>query len=80
MAREIKPTPVLEGQDVIEFYKKLASFKDDLKKLGITREKIERDAAKFRAMFKKRIILFRYPLTGLLGNILYLCTLKHNLK
>ena len=22
MAREIKPTPVLEGQDVIEFYKK----------------------------------------------------------
>ncbi len=55
MAREIKPTPVLEGQDVIEFYKKLASFKDDLKKLGITREKIERDAAKFRAMFKKRI-------------------------
>ena len=55
MAREIKPTPVLEGKDVIEFYKKLASFKDDLKKLGITREKIERDAAKFRAMFKRRI-------------------------
>jgi hypothetical protein len=23
MAREIKPTPVLEGQDVIEFYKKM---------------------------------------------------------
>ncbi len=41
MAREIKPTPVLEGQDVINFYKKLASFKDDVKKLGITREKIE---------------------------------------
>ncbi|ATA79474.1 MAG: hypothetical protein ACFNJP_04960 [Capnocytophaga gingivalis] len=56
MAREIKPTPVLEGQDVIEFYKKLASFKDDLKKLGITREKIERDAAKFRAMFKVKVV------------------------
>ena len=55
MAREIKPTPVLEGQDVIEFYEKLAGFKDNLKKLGITREKIERDAAKFRAMFKRRI-------------------------
>ena len=56
MAREIKPTPVLEGQAVIEFYKKLASFKDDLKKLGITREKIERDAAKFRAMFKVKVV------------------------
>ena len=31
--REIKPTPVLEGQDVINFYKKLASFKDDVKKV-----------------------------------------------
>lgn len=51
MAREIKPTPVLEGQDVINFYKKLASFKDDVKKLGITREKIE-EAKKFRALFK----------------------------
>ena len=52
MAREIKPTPVLEGQDVINFYKKLASFKDDVKKLGITREKIEEEAKKFRALFK----------------------------
>ena len=52
MAREIKPTPVLEGQDVINFYKKLASFKDDVKKLGITREKIEEEATKFRALFK----------------------------
>ena len=30
MAREIKPTPVLEGQDVIEFYKKLAGFRRSL--------------------------------------------------
>ena len=37
MAREIKPTPVLEGQDVIEFYKKLAGFKDNFKRLGIAK-------------------------------------------
>ena len=53
MAREIKPTPLLEGQDVIEFYKKMAGFKDNLARLGITRESIERDAAKLRAIFKE---------------------------
>ena len=53
MAREIKPTPVLEGQDVIEFYKKMAGFKDNLARLGITRESIERDASKLRAIFKE---------------------------
>ena len=53
MAREIKPTPVLEGQDVIEFYKKMAGFKDNLARLAITRESIERDAAKLRAIFKE---------------------------
>ena len=53
MAREIKPTPVLEGQDVIEFYKIMAGFKDNLARLGITRESIERDAAKLRAIFKE---------------------------
>ena len=53
MAREIKPTPVLEGQDVIEFYKKMAGVKDNLARLGITRESIERDAAKLRAIFKE---------------------------
>ena len=53
MAREIKPTPVLEGQDVIEFYKKMAGFKDNLARLGITRESIERDAAKLRAIFQE---------------------------
>ena len=53
MAREIKPTPVLEGQYVIEFYKKMAGFKDNLARLGITRESIERDAAKLRAIFKE---------------------------
>ena len=40
MAREIKPTPVLEGQDVIEFYKKMANFKQSLAEKGITRESV----------------------------------------
>ncbi|WP_311320754.1 hypothetical protein [Capnocytophaga sputigena] len=56
MAREIKPTPVLEGQDVIEFYKKLAGFKDNFKRLGITRETIRKDAEMFRTLFKTRIL------------------------
>lgn len=53
MAREIKPTPILEGQDVIDFYKKLAGFKENFERLGITRETIERDADKLRAIFKE---------------------------
>ncbi|MBI1647831.1 hypothetical protein I7X30_12310 [Capnocytophaga sp. 051621] len=55
MAREIKPTPILEGQDVIEFYKKLAGFKDNFKRLGISRETIRKDAEMFRTLFKKTI-------------------------
>ena len=54
MAREIKPTPVLEGQDVIEFYKKMAGFKDNLARLDITRESIRKDAEMFRTLFKKK--------------------------
>ena len=54
MAREIKPTPVLEGQDVIEFYKKMAGFKDNLACLDITRESIRKDAEMFRTLFKKK--------------------------
>ena len=55
MAREIKPTPVLEGQDVIEFYKKLAGFKDNFKRLGITRKPLRKDAEMCRTLFKRRI-------------------------
>ena len=54
MAREIKPTPVLEGQDVIEFYKKMANFKQSLAEKGITRESIRKDAEMFRTLFKKK--------------------------
>ena len=31
----------------------MAGFKDNLARLGITRESIERDAAKLRAIFKE---------------------------
>ena len=53
MARDILPTPILEGNDVIEFYNKLANFKENLEKKGITRESIREGAECFRALFKK---------------------------
>lgn len=52
MAREIKPTPVLEGQDVIEFYKKMASFKQSLAEKGITRESVRKNAMILKSIFK----------------------------
>ena len=52
MAREIKPTPVLEGQDVIEFYKKMANFKQSLTEEGITRESVRKNAMILKSMFK----------------------------
>ena len=53
MARDILPTPILEGNDVIEFYNKLANFKENLEKKGITRESIREGARQFKALFKK---------------------------
>ena len=41
MARDILPTPVLEGRDVVEFYNKLANFEKNLKEKGITWEGIQ---------------------------------------
>ena len=52
MAREIKPTPVLEGQDVIEFYKKLAGFRRSLAEKGITRESVRKNAMLLKTIFK----------------------------
>ena len=52
MAREIKPTPVLEGQDVIEFYKKTANFKQSLAEKGITRESVRKNAMILKSIFK----------------------------
>ena len=53
MARDILPTPILEGNDVIEFYNKLANFKENLEKKGITWERIQEDAKRLKALFKK---------------------------
>lgn len=53
MARDILPTPILEGEEVIEFYNKLANFKENLKKKGITWEVIQEDAKRFKSLFKK---------------------------
>ncbi|MBO1884436.1 hypothetical protein J4N46_08410 [Capnocytophaga sp. Marseille-Q4570] len=53
MARDILPTPVLEGEEVIEFYNKLANFKENLEKKGITWEVIQEDAKRLKALFKK---------------------------
>ena len=52
MARGIKPTPVLEGQDVIEFYKKLAGFRRSLAEKGITRESVRKNAMLLKSIFK----------------------------
>ena len=53
MARDILPTPILEGNDVIEFYNKLANFKENLEKKGITWEVIQEDAKRLKALLKK---------------------------
>ena len=52
MAREIKPTPVLEGQDVIDFYEKRANFKQSLAEKGITRESVRKNAMLLKSIFK----------------------------
>ena len=44
---------MLEGEEVIEFYNKLANFKENLEKKGITWEVIQEDAKRFKALFKK---------------------------
>ena len=54
MARDILPTPILEGQDVIEFYHKLANFKKSFEEKGITREVIREDAKLLKSIFKER--------------------------
>ena len=54
MARDILPTPVLEGNDVIEFYKKLANFKKSFEEKGITRESIRENAKLLKSIFKEK--------------------------
>jgi len=50
MARDILPTPILEGKDVIEFYNKLANFKKSFEEKGITREVIREDAKLLKSL------------------------------
>ena len=52
MAREIKPTPMLEGQDVIDFYEKMANFKQSLAEKGITRESVRKNAMLLKSIVK----------------------------
>ena len=54
MARDILPTPVLEGNDVIEFYKKLANFKKSFEEKGITRESVRENAKLLKSIFKEK--------------------------
>ncbi|WP_454989361.1 hypothetical protein [Capnocytophaga sputigena] len=54
MARDILyPTPTLTGKDADAFWEKVATFGEHLKKLGITREKIEADANYLKSIFKE---------------------------
>ena len=55
MAREIQPTPVLEGEDAIEFLMKLENYPQYLKEKGIVldRKEIEENAKYFKSFFKK---------------------------
>ena len=54
MARDILyPTPTLTGKDADAFWEKLSNFGENLKKLVITREKIEADANYLKSIFKE---------------------------
>jgi len=55
MAREIQPTPVLEGQEALDFLNKLDNYKDYLKEKGIVldRREIEESARYFKTLFRK---------------------------
>ena len=64
MARDILPTPILEGKDVIEFYNKLANFKENLKKKGITWEVIQEDAKLLKSIFKENPDVEKEQLRG----------------
>ena len=53
MARDILPTPVLEGEEVIAFYNKLANFKKSFEEKGSTREAIRENAKLLKSIFKE---------------------------
>ena len=43
---------MLEGQDVIDFYEKMANFKQSLAEKGITRESVRKNAMLLKSIFK----------------------------
>lgn len=52
----IQPTPTLVGKEAKEFWKKIENYETYLKEKGISlsRKKIEKDAAFFKSLFKKK--------------------------
>ena len=56
MAREIQPTPVLAGQDAIDFLIKLETYPQYLKEKGIvlSRKKMEESAKFLNSIFKEK--------------------------
>ena len=56
MAREIQPTPVLEGQEALEFLHKLDTYKEYLKEKGIV---LDRKKIQESAKYLKKIVINR---------------------
>lgn len=52
MAREIKPTPTLVGEEAIAFWKKMENFKQSFSEKGITRESVRKNAMLLKAILK----------------------------
>lgn len=52
MAREIKPTPTLVGEEAVAFWKKMENFKQSFSEKGITRESVRKNAMLLKAILK----------------------------
>ena len=52
MAREIKPTPTLVGEEAVVFWKKMENFKQSFSEKGITRESVRKNAMLLKAILK----------------------------
>ena len=59
MAREIKPTPTLVGEEAVAFWKKMGNFKQSFSEKGITRESVRKNAMLLKAILKDDRGLFR---------------------
>ena len=56
MATSIQPTPTLVGKEAEAFWEKIANYENYLEEKGIvlSRKKIEKEAAHFKKLFKKK--------------------------